>query len=83
MRLVGSGEIYTDASSLKFGSVEVVDTFLGFLGAGHSDESKATGSFSPLIVDNVDTLNGTKPAELVIQVALPRLNRQTKDTNHL
>jgi hypothetical protein len=37
----------------------------------------------PLIVDNVDTLNGTKPAELVIQVALPRLNRQTKDTNHL
>lgn len=46
VRLVGSGEIYTDASSLKFGSVEVVDTFLGFLGAGHSDESKATGSFS-------------------------------------
>lgn len=46
MRLVGSREIDTNASSLKFGSVEVVDTFLGFLGAGHSDESKATGSLS-------------------------------------
>jgi hypothetical protein len=37
----------------------------------------------PLIVDNVDTLNGTEPAELVVQVALPGLNGKTKDTNHL
>lgn len=37
----------------------------------------------PLIIDNVDALNGTKPAKLVIQVALPGLNRETKDTNHL
>lgn len=80
MGSVSNREVDADTAAIQFNTVQLFNAASSLVYGRHGDESKSTRTPRPLIVDNQNFLDASKPAEFVIQVPLGATDAEAENT---
>lgn len=84
MGAVGDRVINTNATTVKFNAVQLLNTLCGLLDGAHFYKSKAARTVGlPLVVNNGDLFDTTIPTEFVVEVALLSSDAQSEDSKNI
>jgi len=84
MGAVGDRVINTNATTVKFNAVQLLNTLCGLLNGAHFYKSKAARTVGlPLVVNNGDLFDTTIPTEFVVEVALLSSDAQSEDSKNI